>query len=156
VAARGGEWSCDGRSIAYEGDGIWRFDVRSGRSTRLARFGAAPNWSSRGRMLAFTGGGRFGDRTGTYRVAASGGRSIRLRNDCVVQGSSGPDRLEGGEFSHILVGGGGDDVLTAFDDFYYEGDRLEGGAGQDRLTDRLEPMCSSAVRAGAPARRTNS
>jgi Ca2+-binding RTX toxin-like protein len=52
-------------------------------------------------------------RPGIYRVAASGGRSIRLTNDCVVQGSSGPDRLEGGEFSDILVGGGGDDVLTA-------------------------------------------
>src|SRR6266545_2161270 len=40
-----GEWSPNGRNILFAGQGIWRLDVRSGRSTKLARFGFDPTYS---------------------------------------------------------------------------------------------------------------
>jgi dipeptidyl aminopeptidase/acylaminoacyl peptidase len=133
VVARGGEFSPDGRTIVYEGEGIWLFDVRTGHSTRLARFGAEPDWSRNGRAVAFAGGGRCGDRSGIYSIPVWRGTLTRLTNDCRIVGSDGPDTLRGGEFSDVLVGRDGADELIAYDDFYYEGDRLEGGSGDDRL-----------------------
>jgi Tol biopolymer transport system component len=126
------DWSPNGKHIAV--DGLFRFDVASGKLVRLARFGIAPRFSPDGRSIVFAGGGACGARLGVFVVSTSGSRLARLTNDCRVVGSPGADTLHGTEFPDVLVGLGGDDDLTAKDDFFYEGDELEGGPGDDTLT----------------------
>jgi Tol biopolymer transport system component len=125
------DWSPDGRHIAL--DGIFRFDVARGTAVRLARFGVTPRFSPSGRQIAFAGGGACGFRAGIFVVNTLGSRPARLTNDCRVLGGPGTDMLRGSEFTDVLLGRGGDDTLTAFDDFFYEGDELDGGEGADVL-----------------------
>jgi dipeptidyl aminopeptidase/acylaminoacyl peptidase len=118
-------------TIIASSQGIYRIDPRTGLTFRLARFGGSLDVSYDGQQLVF-GGAPF-CATGIYRLAATGGRPVRLSPDCRIVGTAGRDVLTGTQHPDILVGGGGDDELRAFDDFYYEGDVLEGGAGNDNI-----------------------
>jgi hypothetical protein len=125
------DWSPDGTHIVM--DGLLRFDVDRGRAVRLLPFGDQPRYSPDGRWIVFSGGGQCGERRGILVVSAAGGRPARLTNDCRIVGGPGSDILQAGEFSDVLLGLGGDDTLNGLDDFYYEGDELDGGAGDDQV-----------------------
>jgi Tol biopolymer transport system component len=127
------QWSPDGRSIFTSRFGLWRIDVGSGRTMRLTRFGASHDLSRDGRELVFAGEGRCQRRRGIYRLRVTERRPVRLTNDCRIVGTRGSDSLTGTEHADVIVGGPGDDRLVAFDDWYYEGDSLDGGDGNDVL-----------------------
>jgi RTX calcium-binding nonapeptide repeat (4 copies)/WD40-like Beta Propeller Repeat len=112
-------------------DGVYRIDTRTGRTLRLTRFGASPDVSYEGGDVVFAGAPFCAG--GIYRVASAGGRPVRLSPDCRIVGTARADVLVGTQYSDVLVGGDGNDELRAFDDWYYEGDRLEGGPGDDTL-----------------------
>lgn len=126
------EWAADGKSVLYSGFGIFRLDLETGRNTKLAQFGMQEALSPDGTTIAFAGGGECKDRIGIYRVAATGGTPTRLTNDCRIRGTDGRDRLRGTGLADVILGFGGDDVLTA-NDAAYQGDDLYGGRGDDVL-----------------------
>jgi Ca2+-binding RTX toxin-like protein len=78
-------------------------------------------------------GGECRDRTGIYVANADGTDPRRVSNSCRIVGTEGPDELHG-DFSRVLVGLGGNDTLVADDTYYFfDGDTLYGGLGDDVL-----------------------
>jgi Ca2+-binding RTX toxin-like protein len=149
-------WSPDSRRIAYltaavggvgrsaGGGGLYVMSVgdrRLAHQRRLAAFGVEPevgsaalDWSPRGGWIVFSANGVCHDRVGLYRVSADGASTpVRLTNLCRISGTEADDRIEGTPLFDRIVGGSGDDVLSAVDD-NYQGDDLYGGSGNDVLT----------------------
>jgi hypothetical protein len=127
-------WSRDGGSIfSSSGVGLWRFEVQTGRAERLTRFGAAFDYARNGREFVFAGEGRCPARFGIYRLHVLVEAPVRLTNDCRILGTTGADSLSGTQHADVILGRAGNDRLSAFDDFYYEGDTLDGGPGNDVL-----------------------
>jgi RTX calcium-binding nonapeptide repeat (4 copies) len=149
-------WSPDSRRIAYltaalggvvrpaRGGGLYVMAVGDrmlAHQRRLALFGVEPDvgsaaldWSPRGGWIVFSANGVCHDRVGLYRVSAdSPSTPVRVTNLCRVSGTNADDRIAGTPLFDRIVGGGGDDVLSAVDD-NYQGDDLYGGSGNDVLT----------------------
>ena len=127
-------WSPRGDAIAYAlPAGIRILDLTTGRVRNVSSFGEQPAWSPDGRQLAFSGGGECRDRRGIYRVVdVRGPAPQRITNDCRIVGTEGNDVLKGTSLADVLLGLGGDDILTAVQQ-YFSGDTLEGGTGDDVL-----------------------
>jgi Ca2+-binding RTX toxin-like protein len=127
-------WLPDGNSLLYldGSDHIVRLDLRSGRHPILAT-GAPAVLSPDGKSIAFADGGECRDRVGISVVRTDGTALKRLTNRCRIYGTNGPDVLHGG-FSQVVLGLGGNDMLYADDTYYFfDGDTLYGGPGDDTL-----------------------
>jgi Tol biopolymer transport system component len=127
-------WSPRGDTLAFSTPaGIRIFEPATGRVKAVSSFGDEPAWSPDGRQLAFSGGGECRDRSAIYRIVdVRGPAPQRITNDCRIVGTEGNDVLRGTTLADVLVGLGGNDVLTAVPQ-YYSGDTLEGGQGDDVL-----------------------
>jgi hypothetical protein len=127
-------WLPDGSGLLYLDhlDHITRLDLASGKRRILAT-GAQAVLSPDGTRLAFGDGGECRDRQGVYVVRIDGTGLRRLTNDCRIVGTPGPDTLHG-SFSQVVLGLAGDDTLYADDTYYFfDGDTLYGGPGNDHL-----------------------
>jgi hypothetical protein len=129
-------WSPDGRTIFGAGrSGLVGIDLVTGKRRAIAGIPliSHPTFSPNGEQLAYAAGGECRDRYGVYVANADGSSRRRVSNSCTITGSAGPDELHG-DISQVVLGLGGDDTLYA-DDWYYffDGDTLYGGAGNDRL-----------------------
>jgi Ca2+-binding RTX toxin-like protein len=86
-----------------------------------------------GTRIAFTAGGECRDRLGIYVANIDGsGAPRRVSNSCRVVGTEGPDALHG-SFSQVVVGLDGNDTLHSDGAYYFSGNTLLGGAGDDLL-----------------------
>jgi hypothetical protein len=133
-------WSTGGRTISTaSGAALATVDVvartmtfrpwRSPLEANLVVFALSPD----GTQIAFSAGGECRDRLGIYIAHNDGTDARRVTNSCRVIGTDGPDVLHG-SFSQVVVGLGGDDALYADDTYYYfDGNTLLGGPGDDRL-----------------------
>jgi Ca2+-binding RTX toxin-like protein len=129
-------WTPDGRAIYADGSlGLVRIDLASGKQ-QILRGIQAPSGvavSPDGTRIAYSAGGECRDRAGIYVANADGSGRHRVSNSCRIYGTDGPDMLHG-DFSQVVLGLGGDDTLYADDTYYYfDGDTLYGGPGNDRL-----------------------
>jgi Tol biopolymer transport system component len=126
-------WAPDGRTVlGYGSAGLVAIDLRTGRSRTLTGIDNAV-FSPGGGRIAYTAGGECRDRVGIYVADADGTDRRRLTNSCRIIGTNGPDVLHG-DFSQVVLGLGGDDTLYADDTYYYfDGDTLYGGPGNDHL-----------------------
>jgi Tol biopolymer transport system component len=126
-------WAPDGSAIYGAGNrGLVRIDLATGKRRTLI---GIPNgvFSPDGRLIAYTSGGECRDRVGIYVANTDGTNRRRLTNSCRVYGTDGPDTLHG-SFSQVVLGLGGDDTLYADDTYYFfDGNTLYGGTGNDRL-----------------------
>jgi Ca2+-binding RTX toxin-like protein len=92
-----------------------------------------PAVSPDGRLLAYSAGGECRDRLGIYVANADGTDRRRLTNSCRIVGTAGPDVLHA-DWSRVVLGLGGDDTLYADDTgYFFEGNTLYGGPGDDAL-----------------------
>lgn len=90
-------------------------------------------FSNDGKHVAWTAGGECRDRLGIYVADAAGSGKKRVTNSCTITGTPGPDVLHA-DFSRVVYGLGGDDTLYADDTYYFfDGNTLYGGPGDDRL-----------------------
>ena len=126
-------WSPDTRTVFGAGtSGLVGIDLATRKRHTLV---GIPNavFSPNGQLIAFTAGGECRDRVGVYIADPAGKTRRRLTNSCSIYGTDGPDVLHG-DFSRVLFGLGGDDTLYADDTYYYfDGDTLYGGPGDDHL-----------------------
>jgi Ca2+-binding RTX toxin-like protein len=131
-------WGPGGRDVFVwrEGSGIVGIDVGTGRwrvvvgSTWLI---PDESFSPDGAYIAYSNGGDCRDRIGIYAANANGTHARRLTNDCTITGTDGPDVIHAG-FSQRVLGLGGGDTLYADDTYYFfDGDSLYGGPGNDAL-----------------------
>jgi hypothetical protein len=129
-------WSPDGRSVYADSEnGLVAIDLATGRGRMLAGIPAVSGavFSPDGTRIAYAAGGECRDRLGIYVANADGTQRRRLSNSCRVVGTDGPDTLHG-SFSQVVVGLGGNDSLYADDTYYYfDGNTLLGGPGDDLL-----------------------
>jgi Ca2+-binding RTX toxin-like protein len=112
--------------------GMVGIDVVTGKQSQLkgVRLGV---FSPQGTQVAWPAGGECRDRVGIYVASANGSNQRRVTNSCRVVGTAGPDVLHG-SFSQVVLGLGGNDTLYADDTYYFfDGDSLYGGPGNDRL-----------------------
>ena len=112
--------------------GMVGIDVVTGNRTQLKgiRLGV---FSPQGTQVAWPAGGECRDRVGIYVADADGSNQRRVTNSCRVVGTAGPDVLHG-SFSQVVLGLGGNDTLYADDTYYFfDGDSLYGGPGNDHL-----------------------
>jgi RTX calcium-binding nonapeptide repeat (4 copies)/WD40-like Beta Propeller Repeat len=126
-------WTPDGGTVyGAGGEGLVGIDLASGRRRTLVGITNAV-FSPDGRLLAYAAGGECRDRVGIYIANAVGTTRRRITNSCSVFGTAGPDVLHG-SFSQVVFGLGGDDTLYADDTYYYfDGNTLYGGQGNDTL-----------------------
>ena len=130
-------WSPDGRTI-YGGSpaGLVGIDLATGARRTLPGIplvSSNPSFSPDGKRIVYAAGGECRDRFGIYVANADGTGRRRVSNSCRVIGTDGPDVLHG-SFSQVVVGLAGNDTLYADDTYYYfDGDTLYGGPGNDNL-----------------------
>ncbi len=126
-------WAPDGRAVFGAGSlGLVGITLATGKRRTLAGISNAV-FSPNGRLIAFAAGGECRDRVGIYIANAEGTARRRLTNDCRIVGTDGPDVLHG-DFSRVVLGYGGNDTLYADDTYYFfDGNTLIGGPGNDRL-----------------------
>jgi Ca2+-binding RTX toxin-like protein len=126
-------WSPDGKTIFGAGTpGLVGIDLSSGKRRVLAGISNAV-FSPSGTLIAYTAGGECRDRSGIYVANADGTHRRRVSNSCNIVGTPGPDVLHG-DFSRVVLGLGGNDTLYADDTYYFfDGNTLYGGPGNDRL-----------------------
>jgi Ca2+-binding RTX toxin-like protein len=126
-------WAPDGRTVfGYGQSGLVGIDLRTGKRHTLVGIDNAV-FAPGGGRIAYAAGGECRDRVGIYVANANGTDRRRLTNSCRVVGTAGPDRLHG-SFSQVVLGLAGDDILYADDTYYFfDGDSLYGGPGDDRL-----------------------
>ena len=127
-------WAPGGRLIyAQTTEGVMSIDLASGKEQPLPGVPAVGNVSPDGTRIAYTAGGECRDRLGNYVVNIQDGGARRVSNSCRIIGTDGPDVLHG-SFSQVVVGLDGNDTLYADDTYYYfDGDTLYGGPGNDTL-----------------------
>jgi hypothetical protein len=90
-------------------------------------------FSPDGSSLAYSAGGECRDRLGIYVAKPDGSDSRRISNGCRILGTDGPDVLHA-DWSRVVLGLGGNDTLYADDtSYYFEGNTLYGGTGNDTL-----------------------
>jgi len=112
--------------------GLVRIDLATGRRRTLAGISNAV-FSPNGERIAYTSGGECRDRVGIYVANPDGSGRQRLTNSCRIVGTAGRDVLHG-DFSRVVLGLGGNDTLYADDTYYFfDGNTLYGGQGDDRL-----------------------
>lgn len=115
-----------------ERDNIIRLELAGG-TRRILASGAQVTVSPSGTSVAFADGGECRDRLGVYVMRVDGSGLRRLTNSCTITGTPGPDVLHG-DFSRVVLGLGGNDTLYADDTYYFfDGNTLNGGPGDDRL-----------------------
>ena len=126
-------WAPDSSAVYAAGSrGLVRIDLATGKRRTLAGISNGV-FSPDGRLIAYTSGGECRDRVGVYIADARGTARRRVTNSCSIYGTDGPDVLHG-DFSRVLYGLGGDDDLYADDTYYFfDGNTLIGGSGDDRL-----------------------
>jgi Tol biopolymer transport system component len=129
-------WAPDGDTIYADSTlGLVRIDLATG-DERTIRGITPPSGvavSRDGAHIAYSAGGECRDRLGIYVANADGTDRRRVSNSCRIYGTDGPDVLHG-DFSQVVLGLGGDDTLYADDTYYYfDGDTLYGGPGNDHL-----------------------
>jgi Tol biopolymer transport system component len=126
-------WAPNGKTIYGSGRaGLVGIALASGKRTTLAGIDSAV-FSPSGTQIAWVAGGECRDRDGIYVANADGTNRRRITNSCRVVGTAGPDVLHG-TFSQVVLGLGGNDTLYADDTYYFfDGDSLYGGPGNDRL-----------------------
>jgi Tol biopolymer transport system component len=126
-------WAPSGKIVYGSGRaGLVGFAIANGKRTVLAGIDNAV-FSPNGAQIAYVAGGECRDRDGLYVANADGTNRRRVTNSCRVVGTAGPDVLHG-SFSQVVLGLGGNDTLYADDTYYFfDGDSLYGGPGNDRL-----------------------
>jgi Tol biopolymer transport system component len=127
-------WLPNGSGLLYldARDRITRLDPPSAQRHVLA-VGAQAALSPDGARIAFEAGAECRDRVGVYVVRTDGRGLRRLTNSCTITGTPGPDVLHA-DFSRVVLGLGGNDRLYADDTYYFfDGNTLVGGPGNDRL-----------------------
>jgi Tol biopolymer transport system component len=126
-------WAPSGKIVYGSGRaGLVGIMLATGKRTTLAGIDNAV-FSPNGNEIAYVAGGECRDRDGIYVADADGKNRRRLTNSCRVVGSAGPDVLHG-SFSQVVLGLGGNDTLYADDTYYFfDGDSLYGGPGNDHL-----------------------
>jgi Ca2+-binding RTX toxin-like protein len=129
-------WSPDGRSV-YAGseNGLLAIDLATGKRRTLAGIPAVSGavLSPEGTRIAYAAGGECRDRVGIYAANTDGTQRRRLSNSCRIVGTDGPDVLHA-DFSRVVLGLGANDTLIADDtQYYFEGNTLIGGTGNDTL-----------------------
>ena len=120
-----GEWSPDGRRIAYTtGEGVFVARSDGAEARRLANGGGVPAWSPDGRHVAYTSGNSIyvagADGAGARRVAGGGtgpiwspdGRWIAYESTSGADGAS-PDGLR--QLWIVGSGGGASRFVSAYD-----------------------------------------
>ena len=129
-------WSPNGIWVyADSSDGLVRIDRERGKRRTIAGIPLSSDTvvSPDGTRIAYAAGGECRDRRGIYVANAEGSDRRRVSNSCRIVGTDGADVLHG-DFSHVVVGLGGNDTLYADDTYYYwDGNTLLGGPGNDLL-----------------------
>jgi len=129
-------WAPDGRSIyAESGQGLVQIEIATNKKRTLPGipFMSGIAVSPDGTQIAYSAGGECRDRNGIYVANADGSGRRRLSNSCRIYGTDEPDILHG-DFSQVVLGLGGNDTLYADDTYYYfDGNTLYGGPGNDHL-----------------------
>jgi Tol biopolymer transport system component len=126
-------FSPNGRAVYASGaGGLVGIDLSSGERHTLVGIPGGV-FSPSGNQIAYAAGGECRDRQGIYVANADGSGKKRLTNSCRIVGTPGPDTLHG-DFSRVVLGLGGNDTLYADDTYYFfDGNTLDGGGGNDRL-----------------------
>jgi Ca2+-binding RTX toxin-like protein len=126
-------WSPDGKTIYGAGTvGLVGFDPTTGKRHTLVGIPGGV-FSPDGKHIAFAAGGECRDRIGVYVANANGKDIRRVSNSCRIVGTSGADVIHA-DFSRVVLGLGGNDTLYADDTYYFfDGNTLFGGPGNDRL-----------------------
>jgi Ca2+-binding RTX toxin-like protein len=126
-------WAPNGETVyGSGGTGLVGIAIATGKRTVLAGIDNAV-FSPSGAQIAYVAGGECRDRDGLYVANADGTNRRRITNSCRVVGTAGPDVLHG-SFSQVVLGLGGNDTLYADDTYYFfDGDSLYGGPGNDHL-----------------------
>jgi Tol biopolymer transport system component len=126
-------WAPDGSTVYGAGTaGLVGIALATGKRHTLVGIWDAV-FSPNGRLIAYTAGGECRDRDGVYIADAAATTRRRVSNSCSIWGTSGPDVLHA-DFSRVVYGLGGDDTLYADDTYYFfDGNTLIGGPGNDRL-----------------------
>ncbi len=126
-------WSPDSKTIFGAGrQGLVGIELASGKRRTLVGISNAV-FSPTGSLIAYAAGGECRDRTGIYVANADGTNRRRLSGSCRIVGTPGPDVLHA-DFSRVVLGLGGNDTLYADDTYYFfDGNTLYGGPGNDRL-----------------------
>jgi hypothetical protein len=126
-------WAPNGKTVYGSGaTGLVGITLATGKRTMLTGIDDAV-FSPGGTQIAYVDGGECRDRDGIYVANADGTNRRRLTNSCRVVGTAGPDVLHG-SFSQVVLGLGGNDTLYADDTgYFFQGDTLIGGPGNDHL-----------------------
>ncbi len=126
-------WSHDGKELFVPArNGTQVIDLAT--RTRRTLVGiddpvVSPDWH----LLAYSAGGECRDRLGIYVANADGSDRRRLTYSCRIVGTEGPNVLHA-DWSRVVLGLGGDDTLYADDTrYFFEGNTLYGGPGDDTL-----------------------
>jgi hypothetical protein len=129
-------WSPNGQSLYADSyHGIVKIDLHTGKLHTIDNVWPVSDVtvSPDGTRIAYAAGGECRDRIGIYVAHSDGSNPTRLSNSCRVVGTDGPDVLHG-SFSQVVIGLGGNDTLYADDSYYYfDGNTLIGGPGNDTL-----------------------
>lgn len=129
-------WGPGGRDVYVWRGGIVGIDVVTGKwrvVTHSTWEFPDVTFSPDGEHIAYSNGGDCRDRIGIYAASSDGTSARRMTNDCTITGTDGPDVIHA-DFSQRVVGLGGDDTLYADDTYYFfDGDSLYGGPGNDTL-----------------------
>ncbi|HST26337.1 MAG TPA: hypothetical protein VLJ76_10110, partial [Gaiellaceae bacterium] len=128
-------WSPAGDTLLYETTSLFALSLATGKSMRIGPNVESPAYSPDGRFIAYAAQGPclgYGGRTGIYVMRADGSGVRRLTNSCAIVGTPADDTLTGSPYFNIIEGVAGNDTLRS-GDIYFEGDTLEGGAGDDTL-----------------------
>jgi Ca2+-binding RTX toxin-like protein len=129
-------WSPSGKWVyADSSDGLVRINLQTGKRRTIAGIPLVSGTvvSPDGTRIAYAAGGECRDRLGIYVANADGTDRRRVSNNCRIVGTDGADVLHG-DFSQVVVGLGGNDTLYADDAYYFfDGNTLLGGPGNDRL-----------------------
>jgi len=126
-------WAPDSKTLyGSGGGGLVGIELATRRRTTLGGIGNAV-FAPGGARIAYTAGGECRDRVGVYVANADGTHRRRLTNSCRIVGTPGPDTIHA-DFSRVVLGLGGDDTLYADDTYYFfDGNTLDGGPGDDHL-----------------------
>src|SRR5262245_8972536 len=138
-----GDWAPDGLSIVFRrGEHIWSMRADGSRQTALTKktiHDIAPSYSPDGTSILFSSG----DGAALVRMNVSGGKLTTLLNPgkrnyltsdwqpmaCTVEGTSGPDELNGTSGADVICAGDGNDTIDAGGG----ADTVLGGGGNDTI-----------------------